>query len=111
MVGPRGSVFSFEPSPREFRALRRHVRINFLLNIKLQPLALGDENETADLHVVDPALSGCNSLRSPGVLVNSAPIPFRLMRLDDSAATQKGTRVGLLQLDLDGLSVTADMEA
>jgi len=102
MVGPRGSVFSFEPSPREFRALRRHVRINFLLNIKLQPLALGDENETADLHVVDPALSGCNSLRSPGVLSNSAPIPVRVMRLDDWAATQKVTRVDFVKLDVEG---------
>ena len=102
VVGSRGRVFSFEPSPRECKALRRHVRINFLSNIEVQALAIGDENKTADLHVVDPALSGCNSLRSPGVLSNSVPIPVRVLRLDDWAATQKVNHVDFVKLDVEG---------
>src|ERR1700686_759470 len=43
-VSPSGKVISFEPSPRERRALRLHVTLNLRSNVMVQGLAVGDEN-------------------------------------------------------------------
>src|SRR5438445_9633985 len=59
-VGPSGRVFSFEPSPRERRAMRLNLTINFCDNVMVQALALGSEETTADLYVVDEYNTGYN---------------------------------------------------
>jgi hypothetical protein len=60
-VGKQGRVISFEPSPRERRALRLHVAINRCWNVEIQGAALGDENTERNLFVVQGSQTGCNS--------------------------------------------------
>src|SRR5580693_9157669 len=65
LAGPSGKVFAFEPSPRERKALLRHVSLNRCKNVRVQALALGAEKKEAELHVVEGNQTGCNSLRPP----------------------------------------------
>ncbi len=47
LVGPNGSVVAFEPAPQPLKRLRRHVELNHLANVKIEPVALSDFNGTA----------------------------------------------------------------
>jgi FkbM family methyltransferase len=107
VVGEGGKVFSFEPSPRERRRLLRHVRINSCSNIWVQSLAVGAENNEADLYVVEVSASGCNSLRPPSVDANSNRIPVHVVRLDKWATSHKVNRVDFIKLDVEGAELAA----
>ncbi len=102
IVGPSGRVFSFEPSPRERKALLRHVRINSCSNIFVQPFAVGAENKQADLHLVDASVSGCNSLRQPAILSDASSVSVQVVRLDDWVASQRLSCVDFMKLDVEG---------
>ena len=103
-VGPRGKVFSFEPSVRERDALSRHVSLNHCRNVQILSPALGKEALEADLFVVHPLGAGCNSLRPPAsdVPFKSVPHRVRVARLDDEVATLKIDQVDFIKLDVEG---------
>jgi FkbM family methyltransferase len=101
-VGPSGRVFAFEPSPRERRALRLHLMLNRRRNVVLQKYALGNEDGTKDLFVVQGSQTGCNSLRPPIVLSGTVPVRVQVTRLDDWVTTQKISGIGFIKLDVEG---------
>src|SRR5262249_36832247 len=43
-VGPAGRVFAFEPEPENFDLLRQNVRSNGYENVRMENLAVADEN-------------------------------------------------------------------
>ena len=105
-VGPSGRVFSFEPSPRERRALRLNLRINFCDNVVVQALALGSEETTADLYVVDKYNTGYNSLRPPNAPEPSSTVAVRVRTLDNWLADEKIDHVDFIKLDVEGAELS-----
>jgi FkbM family methyltransferase len=102
MVGAEGRVFSFEPSPRERRALRRNVTLNRCKNVRIEGIALGGEETEAVLYVVHHRQTGCNSLRQPAVEEPVSQIKVRVRRLD-RWLEEKGLRqVDFVKLDVEG---------
>jgi FkbM family methyltransferase len=61
LVGEKGKVFAFEPSPDNFALLKRNVEANGYKNIVLVPKAVSDRKATARLRI-DRASSGGHSL-------------------------------------------------
>ena len=55
MIGPQGRVLAFEPSPRERKKLKRHLRLNLCHNVEVLSCALGESEGKAELYVVDGA--------------------------------------------------------
>ena len=106
-VGPRGSVFAFEPSSRERRALRIHLVLNRCRNVAVQGCALGNESKVANLFLVTGSQTGCNSLRPPVVESSTAPVRVRVMRLDDWLAGHQVERVDFVKLDVEGGELAA----
>jgi FkbM family methyltransferase len=102
IVGDAGRVYSFEPSPRERKALLRHVSLNRCKNVRVQALALGAEKKEAELHVVEGSQTGCNSLRPPVVLSGTSSVRVRVMPLDDWLSEQKIGHVDFIKLDVEG---------
>ncbi|HVS90089.1 MAG TPA: FkbM family methyltransferase [Candidatus Acidoferrum sp.] len=102
LVGSSGRVFSFEPSPRERRKLRLHIAFNLCRNVTVQALALGSQEASADLFVVQGAQTGCNSLRPPDVVSGTAPLPVRVSTLDGWLQTAGLNRVDFVKLDVEG---------
>lgn len=102
LVGSRGKVVAFEPSPRERRALRLHLMLNLCRNVTIQGLALGNENADANLFVVEGRQTGCNSLRPPDVFGATSPIRVRVTRLDHWLDSQKIAQVDFIKLDVEG---------
>src|SRR5262249_5859979 len=101
-VGPAGRVFFFEPSPRERRALRLNLTINFAGHGSVQALALGSQEGTADPFVVQGSQTGCNSLRPPEVRSSTKPIPVRVTTLDQWILQKRLSSVDFIKLDVEG---------
>jgi FkbM family methyltransferase len=104
LVGAGGRVVAFEPSPREQRALRLHLRINRCRNVSVEGLALSDSDSEVELFVVQEFATGCNSLRSPAkdVRSNVTPIRVRSARLDSWLAATGTVHVDFVKLDVEG---------
>jgi len=101
-VGGEGKVFAFEPSPRERRALRLHIKLNRCKNVVVQKCALGNENGLRDLFVVKGSQTGCNSLRPPIVLTDTVPVRVEITRLDDWVAEQEIGSIDFIKMDVEG---------
>jgi len=103
-VGSGGTVIAFEPSARERRVLRIHCTLNRCRNVRILPLALGAENGSSDLYVVEKWAAGCNSLRPPAadVRANTTREQVRVARLDDQLALLKIDHVDFMKLDVEG---------
>jgi FkbM family methyltransferase len=104
-VGPAGRVIAFEPSPREQRGLRRHLRLNGCRNVTIEPFALGDSSGDADLFVFDRT-TGCNSFR-PSQPAGTRAVRVAVRRLDDALAEAAVTRVDLIKMDIEGGELAA----
>jgi len=101
-VGPSGKVVSFDPSPRERKALRLHLMLNRCKNVTVEACALGDEDSKSELYVVEDWASGCNSLRPPDVSARTSRLPVQVVRLDDWVANHKINRIHFIKLDVEG---------
>lgn len=102
LVGPTGKVIAFEPSRRERRALFLHLILNRCSNVRVQGLAVGDENTEASLFVVQGDQTGCNSLRPPEVDSATSPARVRVVRIDDWLHKQKFQQIDFIKLDVEG---------
>lgn len=101
-VGNSGRVFSFEPSPRERKALALHKRLNRCKNVTIVGLAVGAEEREIDLYVVRGHETGCNSLRPPIAMSESEPVRVKMVRLDDWLQREQVSRVDFIKLDVEG---------
>lgn len=106
LVGPNGSVFAFEPSPRERRALRLNLVLNRCRNVLIESVAVGVANTTATLHVVQDIHTGCNSLKPPNVRSATRPIQVPVIRLDEWVQKRNVPRVDFIKLDVEGAELT-----
>jgi len=105
LVGDRGRVVAFEPSPRERERLHRHLGLNRCGNVTIEPVALGDHTGEATLFVVQNGETGCNSLH-PGDVGDTRPVTVELRRLDDYLARGEITRVDVVKMDIEGAELS-----
>jgi FkbM family methyltransferase len=101
-VGASGTVHSFEPVPRNFTRLRRHVERNGVTNVRLNPLALW--HEPGELELGLPTDEVNDGSYSAGAATASAvpAVVGRAVRLDDYARENSLTGVALLKMDVEG---------
>lgn len=101
-VGAAGKVFAFEPSPRERKALRLHLRLNHCKNVTVHELALGDETSESELYIAEPSYSGFNSLKPPNIRAEVSSVRVHVGRLDDWIIQDRIERVEFVKLDVEG---------
>lgn len=101
-VGAKGRVVAFEPSPRERKALQVHLKLNRCRNVRVEALALGNENTTGNLYVIEGRNTGCNSLKPPTAVGDISPVSVRVARLDEWLRQCKLDRVDFIKLDVEG---------
>ena len=99
-LAANGRVWAFEPHPRTFERLKRHVFLNGLGNITLVNSALGRTPGTARLTNCAWGDSGKWSLRSDRE--ESASLEVRVDRLDRAREVLKISDVELIKLDVEG---------
>jgi FkbM family methyltransferase len=102
LVGRRGRVLAFEPSPRERRRLQRHLRLNGYRNVEVEERAVADASGEADLFVVQGFRDWGNSLRPPAVPEPTERVRVRVCQLDEALAERGLRAVDFIKLDAEG---------
>jgi FkbM family methyltransferase len=104
-VGATGSVYSFEPSAREWAILEKNVKLNGCANVTVIPSAVGDRSGTARLRVAAGQHRGQNTLAPsfayPGVQMEREET-VSLVALDDLWKTHTVRRPDVLKIDAEG---------
>jgi FkbM family methyltransferase len=105
-VGAHGKVLAVEASPREREKLGTHLRLNRCKNVQIESRALGEADGEAQLYLVEPGESGCNSLRKPEAPGPSEAVPIQIRRLDDVLRDHKIEKVDFVKLDVEGAELS-----
>lgn len=106
LVGSEGTVLAFEPSPREFRRLCLHLRLNRCSNVVPEQLAISDRDGVVDFFVVLGYWSVQNSLRPPTGW-RFQKVMVRSTTLDTYLAATGIESVDLIKLDVQGAELEA----
>lgn len=107
LVGKRGKVHSFEPSPAAMCYLRRRLVCMGLSNVLLNEFALGAIISSATLYECSENYGGASSLRpgaAPGLHV-AAETQVEVMVLDDYIEQNSISQVRLLKMDVQGSEI------
>lgn len=107
-VGPSGCVIAFEPSPRELRQLRTHLRLNRCANVAIEEVALGEAGGRGDLLIVEGHETGCNSFHlAGGDAAGTRPLSVAIRTLDDYYRQGRFSRVDFIKMDIEGAELSA----
>ena len=107
LVGSRGSVHSFEPSPATMRYLRRRLVCMGLSNVVLNEFALGAVLSFATLYECAENFGGSSALRpgaAPGQHL-SAKSQVAVKLLDDYVQQNSISQVRLIKMDVQGSEI------
>jgi FkbM family methyltransferase len=102
-VGPRGSVWAFEPDPLNFKALRRNVEMNGFDDI-IHPVqvAVSNRKGSTRLFLSDYDRSTTSLFVAPR---DAAQIQIESVTLDDFLP--RSTIVGIIKMDMEGAELAA----
>jgi len=107
LVGKRGAVHSFEPSPATMRYLRRRLVCMGLQNVVLNEFALGAALGNATLYECTENFGGSSSLR-PGAAPGqrrSAETRVVVKTLDEYMEQHSISQVRLIKMDVQGSEI------
>jgi FkbM family methyltransferase len=103
LVGPKGSVHSFEPDSTTFEWLQANVRANGLSNVVANSVALADDTGTKTFYLATSDDIGSNSLRPPSPLHDSGRSrTVNCITLDEYVDSRGITRVDVIKADIEG---------
>jgi FkbM family methyltransferase len=99
LAGPGGHVYAFEPSPENFRLLRRNVEANGYCNVTLVPKAVSSTRGTASL-TLDRSSSGGHSLsRFRG---GADSVEVETVSLDEFFPGTQPPAIDVIKMDAEG---------
>jgi FkbM family methyltransferase len=104
VVGSRGHVYAFEPSPDAYRRLRANVDLNRLQNVTAFELAVGEQEGRSVLYEPSGTNSGLSTL-DPSFAAKFAP-PVRQLMVDVAPVTavvppEEYARVRVIKIDVE----------
>ena len=101
-LGINGVVVAFEPSVREYRRLRIHLRLNRLDSVRAEPLALGSAACTQKFFQITNGDNTRGGFRPPASEDRISEISVETVRLDDYVSQFPLARVDFVKLDVEG---------
>jgi FkbM family methyltransferase len=101
-LGATGRVVAFEPSPRECRRLRLHLRWNGFRTACVEPLAVGAAHQEATFFQVLSGDMTRNGLRPPVSSDTVAPLSVKTVSLDRYVSELSLNRLDLVKMDVEG---------
>ena len=114
LVGPRGHVFAFEPSPGVYRALEENLARNGVTNVTALNVAAGADAGTGVLYELAEGSSGNSSLSprlldSPhaGTAGEYASVEVDVCAVDTRVPGDEFARVRMIKVDVEGYEVEA----
>lgn len=100
LVGSQGRVIAFEPEPRNFALLNRHLAENRLTMASAERLAATDYDGFGQLYIT--TRGGHHSLQAAAAQSQHVSLRVECTRLDEYVAAQRIERVHLLKINVSG---------
>ncbi len=94
LAGPKGTVASFEPSPRNLELLRKHLQINAISNCAVWNAAVGGSDGVADFDA--------GPFHTDGRLAATGTIKVRVVTLDKFVAEGLLRPPNVIKCDIEG---------
>jgi FkbM family methyltransferase len=94
LAGDSGRVVAFEPLPRNLEFLNRHIHLNDVANVHVEPLAIAAASGEAHFRVAQHA--------SMGGLRDGGDLRVVTASLDDLIASGHVTRPDFIKMDIEG---------
>lgn len=102
LVGPAGTVYSFEPLPSNLDYLRRHIDVNGIRNCQVFPWAVGGRNGLCNFRQhANPSMGSVVPEGGPGT------IQVREVMLDDVVINEKLRSPDVIKCDIEGAEADA----
>lgn len=101
-VGNWGRVVAFEPSARERRRLRLHVRMNRATCVAVEKPAVGSSNNPVRFFIVTDGDTAMNSSHAPELATGYEETVVSGIRLDDFCRGQGIASLDLIKIDAEG---------
>lgn len=98
LVGPKGRVFSFEPTNYFSQVLKKNIEVNNSYNVETFNLGLSDKAQDLEIHIDGPSATLHDSVSAP--YTNSEII--KLVPLDDFIKQIDLERLDFIKIDVDG---------
>jgi FkbM family methyltransferase len=103
-VGPAGQVIAVEPDPGTLARLRENIELNRYANIRVEPVAFGDQAGTMTLYVVSGqavSLSEKTALSlARGGQMQRVEVP--IIPMDQALGDLNGARISVIKVDVEG---------
>jgi len=100
LVGSRGTVFAFEPAPRELGVLRHNLRINRQQQVRVIPSALADEPGSLQFATFD--YSGIGHLAGETEPADATILTVPVSTLDDFIYGDGNPPPDFIKIDVEG---------
>jgi FkbM family methyltransferase len=102
LVGPAGSVLSFEPSAENFAHLEHNLRLNGSANVRTFPVAVADVEgfTTFEYSPLQPTQGKLSSVEPTYLVDGSKSVSVEAVTLD--AITAKGDSPNAIKIDVEG---------
>lgn len=100
LVGSKGRVVAFEPSPYAYKKLKAVLENNKITQVNIFQCAAGDKNEHLDLY-----LPSEDYLHSPSLVPSNSsyiPVTVEVCRLDSHPSLAPTTIVDFMKIDVEG---------
>ena len=94
---PEGTVYAFEPSPREFDMLLQNLRLAGSRNVVPFPIGLGASASRSTLYLQGEGNPSANSRHAAG-----APTSIRIERFADVIPSSALSRIRCVKIDVEG---------
>lgn len=94
LAGDSGSVYAFEPLPRNLDFLERHIRLNEAANVHVEALAIAAVSGEAHFRIAQHA--------SMGGLAEGGDLRVITASLDDLIASGRAARPDFIKMDIEG---------
>jgi len=101
LVGPDGRVVAFEPSPRAFRKLTLHLKMNRTTNVLANHAAVADFSGTSEFYMVRGYWTAASSLHRPAAR-QIVTVSVRVRALDDYLQEARIPAPDFIKLDAEG---------
>jgi FkbM family methyltransferase len=106
-LASQGRIVAFEPSPRERRRFKLHMRMNRVGNVRLEPYAASAEMGAAKFFTVASGPTSMNSLQPPAVDCPIREISVQAITLDHYLNQRKVPSPDLMKIDVEGAELAA----
>ncbi len=100
LVGATGSVHAFEPLAEAYDLLEKNVRLNNMTNVKINPVALGEQEGEAELYINQESTLTSLGQTGRGNIVGVKKVP--VWTLDAYAFKTGLEKIDFLKIDIEG---------